>query len=430
MIAKPAFCEPGSQRGNVNMHVHSHFSFNSENWSPARIAEECAAGGLDAAGLIDFDVLDGLDEFFSAGERLGLRTVVGLETRVFYREFADREIDSPGEPGVHYMDGIGFCNVPAAGTAAALGLQRWRTSAQQRNAALIRRINDKVGEIALDYEKQVVPLSPGRCPTERHIIAAYIAQAEKRFSGAELTGFWSRVLAVTPEAAAGLLGSGAKMAEAVRIRFAKRGGFGYVQPTAESFPAMEEFIGWVRDCGAIPMESWLDGTSVGESDPESLLGCSVAKGCRALNIIPDRNWNIADGRTKEIKVGNLRRIVELADAMLLPINIGTEMNRAGLPFADDLRGPVLREFAPIFHRGAMLLVGHTICGRFAGAGYLSQAAEESFDRMEERNAFFAAVGSLPPVTATVADALRAAGPAKALDIIHESVRAEAWSVQD
>ena len=28
---------------NVNMHLHSHFSFNAENWSPTRIAEECAA---------------------------------------------------------------------------------------------------------------------------------------------------------------------------------------------------------------------------------------------------------------------------------------------------------------------------------------------------------------------------------------------------
>ena len=102
---------------------------------------------------------------------------------------------------------------------------------------------------------------------------------------------------------------------------------------------MDDFIGWVRDCGAIPMESWLDGTSEGEADAESLLDTSVAKGCRVLNIIPDRNWNIADSETKKIKVANLRTIVNLADARNLPICIGTEMNKAGLPFVDDLRGP-------------------------------------------------------------------------------------------
>lgn len=118
---------------NVNMHLHSHFSFNAENWAPTKIAEECSAAGLDAAGLIDFDVLDGLDEFFAAGERLGLRSIVGLETRVFYNEFADKEIDSPGEPGVHYMDGIGFCKVPDIGKTQHL-LCRGRRAAAAHHA--------------------------------------------------------------------------------------------------------------------------------------------------------------------------------------------------------------------------------------------------------------------------------------------------------
>ncbi|MBT3400152.1 MAG: PHP domain-containing protein [Rhodospirillaceae bacterium] len=413
---------------NVNMHLHSHFSFNAKNWSPTRIAEECAAAGLDAAGMIDFDVLDGLDEFVAAGERLGLRSIVGVETRVFYNEFAAVEIDSPGEPGVHYMDGIGFCNVPLPGTAAADGLQRWRDNAQQRNAELIERINPHVPDIALDYEGQVVPLSPGGCPTERHIIAAYIDQADNVLSGDSLADFWFRTLQKSKEEVDTLLADRAMMADVVRSRFAKRGGFGYVQPTPDSFPSMDEFIAWVKACGAIPMESWLDGTSDGERDAEALLDTSVAKGCRALNIVPDRNWNIQCSETKALKVSNLRKIVELADARHLPINIGTEMNKAGLPFVDDLAGPVLSEFAETFHRGAMVLVGHTICGRFSDFGYLSAAAEEGFQTLEKRNAFFASVGALPPLTTPVADALRAAGPERAFNEVNDSVRAGAWTI--
>jgi hypothetical protein len=409
------------------MHIHSHFSFNAENWSPSRIAEACAPE-LDAAGLIDFDVLDGMDEFFSAGERLGLRTVVGLETRVFYDEFAAVEIDSPGEPGVHYMDGIGFCAIPEPGTQQAKSLQQWRDNAQRRNAELIERINPHVRAIALDYQKQVVPLSPGGCPTERHIIAAYIARADEVFAGAKLVAFWSETLQRTKEDVTGLLADRPKMAEVVRSRFAKRGGFGYVQPTSMSFPSMGSFTAWVKSCGAIPMESWLDGTSAGESNAELLIDTSVAKGCRALNIVPDRNWNIKCPDSKALKVASLRKIVALADARDLPINIGTEMNKAGLPFVDDLSGPVLKEFAKIFHRGAMVLVGHTLCGRFAEFGYLSEAAEQDFHNMKKRNAFFAAVGMLPPLTTRVADALRMAGPGKAFKKINDSVRAGAWSV--
>jgi len=425
-LSRSGVASDGSQRGNVNMHMHSFFSYNAEGWSPTRIAWECAKRGLDAGGLIDFDVLDGLPEFFAAGEQLGLRVLVGVESRVYYKEFATKEIDSPGEPGVHYLDGIGFCGLPDKGTPAAAGLQRWRDNAQKRNVELVARINPRVPEIAVDYEAQVLPLSPGRCPTERHIIAAYVDQAQSRFSGGDLAAFWSRTLGKTPDEAAALLKNRPKLEEVVRSRFAKRGGFGYVQPTSETFPAMDAFTAWVRACGAIPMESWLDGTSDGEAEAEALLECSISKGCRAFSIIPDRNWNIVDEKAKAVKVANLRRSVALADARHMPLNIGTEMNKLGLPFADDLRGPVLREFAASFHRGAMVLIGHTVCGRFGGFGYLSAAAEAEFPSFAKRNAFFASVGMLPAVTSAVAGRLRDAGADRALQTIRESVRTGKW----
>lgn len=426
-MIRPGLKPDDSQRGNVNMHIHSFFSYNAEGWSPSRIAWECARRGLDAAGLIDFDVLDGLPEFFAAGEALGLRVLVGVESRVFYREFSDKELDSPGEPGVHYIDGIGFCGMPEPGTPEAAGLQRWRDNAQRRNAELVARINPRVPEIAIDYEDQVVPLSPGRCPTERHIISAYVDQARSRFDGEALTAFWSRVLGRSADETAALIKQRPKLEEGVRARLAKRGGFGYVQPTAETFPAMEEFTAWVRACGAIPMESWLDGTSDGESDAETLLDCSISKGCRAFSIIPDRNWNIADEKVRAVKIAKLRKVVELAAERHLPLNIGTEMNRLGLPFADDLKGPVLREFAADFHRGAMILIGHTLCGRFGGFGYLSAAAEAEFPSFDKRNRFFASVGALPPLTVAVANRLRQAGAGKALDLIRASARAGSWT---
>ena len=48
---------------DLNMHFHSFYSYNAEGWSPSRIAWESRQRGLQAAGLCDFDVLDGLEEF-------------------------------------------------------------------------------------------------------------------------------------------------------------------------------------------------------------------------------------------------------------------------------------------------------------------------------------------------------------------------------
>jgi hypothetical protein len=418
--------EPEGRSDNVNMHVHTFFSYNAEGWSPSRVAWEAYRSGLFAVGIIDFDVLDGMEEFYQAGELLGLRTCVGVETRVFYAEYADKEIDSPGEPGVHYLDGIGFHTRFPAGSPQAETLATYRRQAQERNAALIARINPHLPDIALDYEVDVLPRSPGRCPTERHIIAAYVDAAAVRFQGDALITFWSDVLGVDHAASARLLIDRPALEEKVRAKLAKRGGVGYEQPTAQTFPPMDAFYAWVRSCDAIPMESWLDGTSEGESDSRSLLECSVAKGARALNIIPDRNWNIADPEARACKVAKLREIVTLADSMGLPINIGTEMNKQGQPLVDDLDGSVLREFAEIFRRGAMILTGHALCARFAGFSYAGDAAEAAYPQLAAKNAFFAAVGSLPPVDAALAARLRDAGPERALATIHDAVARGHW----
>ena len=98
------------------MHFHSFFSYNAEGWSPSHIAWAAHRAGLYAAGLCDFDVLDGLEEFLQAGELLALRATVNLETRAFVPEYASAEINSPGEPGVTYIMGGGYAAVPEAGT--------------------------------------------------------------------------------------------------------------------------------------------------------------------------------------------------------------------------------------------------------------------------------------------------------------------------
>ena len=413
---------------NVNMHIHTFFSYNAENWSPSHVAWGCRQKGLYAAGIIDFDVIDGMDEFFAAGETLGLRTNVGVETRVFYREYADKEITSPGEPGVHYVVGAGFCKTFPADSPQAVTLAAYRQNAQERNIALVNRINPNVGAIAVDYATDVLPLVPTGSATERHIISGYINKSQKVFDGEALVGFWSELLGIDREAAAALIADRPSMEDKVRAKLAKRGGFGYEQPTEKTFPPMEDFFAWVKSCDAIPMEAWLDGTTDGEKDARAILECSVSKGAQAFSIVPDRNWNISDPEAKALKVSNLRNVVALCDEMDIPINIGTEMNKGGLPFVDDLNGPVLSEFKASFIRGAQVMVGHAVCTRFADFAYVSDAAVSEFADRKVRNDFFAAVGALPPMDTKTADALRALGTEAARSAIFDSLKATNWIV--
>jgi hypothetical protein len=407
---------PAEAGTNVNLHFHSFFSYNAEGWSPSHIAWETRKAGLYAAGLCDFDALDGLQEFLDAGLTLGLRTCVSVETRVFVKEFADVDISSPGEPGVTYIMGAGFARVPEADSPQAAQLAGFRAGARDRNAALVNRINPHMSLTAVDYEADVLPLTPAGNATERHVVSAYLNKAREVFGHPEATAkFWSRILGKDLEETVGLLADTPAMEEAVRAKLVKKGGVGYEQPSPTSFPAVEDFVRWALSCEAMPMITWLDGTSGGEKDAQRLLACMTGKGCVALNIIPDRNWNVSDPARKAVRVANLRTIVKLADEQGLPINIGTEMNKAGLPFVDDLEGEVLREFKESFLRGARIVVGHTLLSRYAGFPYTGKAAQAEFGSdVMRKNAFFDAVGGLPPLDETGARRLSDLGPDKAL----------------
>lgn len=407
---------------NVNMHFHSFFSYNAIGWSPSHIAYEARQAGLYAAGLCDFDVLDGQEEFLSAGELLGLRSTVNVETRVFLPEYADKEISSPGEPGVTYIMGAGFARPLAAGSPQAEGLKGYRERAIQRNIELIDRINPHVPDIAVDYAADVLPLTPLGGATERHIMRAYVNKASQRFGNAEaVAAYWATVLG-KPVADVAKMLDGPAIEEAVRSKLAKRGGFGYVQPSEDTFPPVQEFVDWVLSCQAIPMVTWLDGTSDGEKDGRAMLECLSAKGCAALNIIPDRNWNYQDAATKALKVANLEAIVAAADDMGMPINIGTEMNKAGLPFVDDLSGEVLSRFKTSFLRGARIMVGHSIMLRYAWISYATCDCA-----LAKKNECLEKIGALPPLTAQVAAKLRDAGEDKAHDFVQDAVKRGSWA---
>lgn len=413
----------------INMHMHSFFSYNARGYSPSRLAWEAKRAGFYAAGLCDFDVLDGLEEFLAAGRLLALRATVNLETRAYLREFGSVDINSPGEPGVSYVMGVGFARSLTDPKALA-GVEVYRTGARERNESLIARVNARLTAVALDYAKDVLPLTPAGTATERHIIRAYANKARQRFpEAAALHAFWAGVLGGTAEDLAKLIKDTPAFEEKLRSKLAKRGGVGYEQPTPKTFPPMEDFIAWVLSCEAIPATTWLDGTSEGERDAVAMLECMQAKGAVAVNIIPDRNWNIKDEAARRVKVDKLREMVEAADRLHQPINIGTEMNRDGLPFVDDLTGPALKPYAATFLRGARVFVGHTLLARYAGFSYTGQAAAAEFSgKPAARNTFFESVGALPPLTEAISRRLEDMGAGKALSALRDSAKAGTWRV--
>jgi hypothetical protein len=161
----------------------------------------------------------------------------------------------------------------------------------------------------------------------------------------------------------------------------------------------------VRACQAIPCSTWLDGTRDGEENADALCDWFLDLGVPAMNIIPDRNWNLADPEEKALKTRKLADIVAAARKRHLILSVGTEMNKSGQRLVDDFDAPELEPYAADFCDGAYILYGHTILDRAGGKGYLSDWAENVFggDRADA-NAFYLEVGrrAAPPADARAA----------------------------
>jgi hypothetical protein len=287
--------------------------------------------------------------------------------------------------------GIGFTSSQPPTMAAPI-LANMRRRAEQRNRVMVERINTYLSPVAVDYDREVLPLTPSGNATERHMLAAYIRVAADHFTDA--IPFWAEKLQMAPEQVAAQIGDGPKFQNLVRSKLMKCGGVGYVQPGPDSFPSVEEVNQLVTACGALPCATWLDGLSAGEQAMEELLNLLIGKGAVALNIVPDRNWNIPDADMRRVKVQNLYAVVALAEKLDLPLNIGTEMNAPGQKLLDDFDAPELAPVRQAFLDGAYFIYGHTVMQRGLGMGYQSQWAQQQLPTRRERNAFYTRLGRL------------------------------------
>jgi hypothetical protein len=377
--------EPGA---DVNIHCHTFFSYNTYGYSPSKFAWLAREAGLAVAGVVDFDVLDALEEFLDACKLLGLKGCAGLESRVFVPEFADKVINSPGEPGISYHMGVGFpsATVPNDQQEFLAGL---RETAQGRNQGLMARVNEHLRPVELDYEQDVRVLTPSGNATERHMCLAYARKAMEVLGDADKAAdFWSEKLGVKIEASQ--MPESRDLLNAIRAKTMKRGGVGYVQPDHGSFPRMADTNSFILASGGIPVHTWLDGTSKGEQDIEGLLDVAMSTGAAAINVIPDRNYTAG---SPDEKLENLYHVVEVAQKRNLPVVMGTEMNSPGQKFVDDFASEELKPLAGEFLKGAHIVYAHSVLQRESGLGYTSEWANKSFDSVAGKNEFFEELGS-------------------------------------
>lgn len=382
----------------VNMHCHSFFSFNSYGFSPSALVWLALQKGLNVAGIVDFDTLDGIEEFLDGCDLAEVRGSAAMETRIFIPEFSTRVTNSPGEPGISYHMGIGFAaqHINEKGKDIFI---RMRQRADARNRVIVERLNSYLDPIAIDYNQDVIPLTPAGNTTERHILVAYLDAVNQNVK--KPLEFWSKKLDLGKESVASVMADAAKFSDLVRRKLIKRGGVAYVQPSPETFPTAEEFHEMVQSNGALPTFCYLDGSTEGELCMEELLELLTSKGVVAINMIPnlaipDPHNDPDNTNLRQYRCDLLYNTARLAKDFDLPLHIGTEMNSFGQRQVDDLSSPELEPLRDQFIQGAFFIYGHTKLQRVLGIGYQSEWAQAYMPTRSMRNQFFIQVGMVIP----------------------------------
>ena len=157
----------------INNHIHTTYSFSP--YSPTAAVYAARMEGLCTAGIIDHDSISGAEEFLEAAKLVDMPVTIGMECRVSMAgtRIEGKRTNNPDQVSVSYMtiQGVPHDKID---TLTAF-FRPYRAARHVRNRKMVENINALLPELALDYDRDVLPLSMAAEDggvTERHLMYA------------------------------------------------------------------------------------------------------------------------------------------------------------------------------------------------------------------------------------------------------------------
>ena len=157
----------------INNHIHTTYSFSP--YSPTAAVYAARMEGLCTAGIIDHDSISGAEEFLEAAKLVEMPVTIGMEARVSMAgtRLEGRRTNNPDQVGVSYMtiQGVPHDKI----NTLTEFFKPYQAARHARNRKMIEKINALLPGIALDYDRDVLPLSmavENGGVTERHLMYA------------------------------------------------------------------------------------------------------------------------------------------------------------------------------------------------------------------------------------------------------------------
>ncbi len=375
---RPAF------RG-TNTHLHTNKSFSIFG-SPSEAAWRAWLEGVQVVGINDHYTIEGHPEFREACAGLDLRATFGIEAVALDGDCAARGIrlNDPGNPGRTYFSGKGVFRDLDPGGPGFRDLASMRRALEERNRAMVARINDVLEARAVDVRisfEEALALTPHGNTTERHVCQALAEALVRRYPDPQERAAAAGRLGVPDPA--GALETDAAFQNALRAALVKAGRPAYVEESPRAFLSVPRMRSLFLEYGAVPTYPILGNpVTEFEKDPAELFDRLEAWGIFAVEVIPHRN-------TRE----RLEAILAEAERRSFPVSNGTEHNtKTPMPMIDDLSAdPVFR---PVFLRGARVLLAHQWLAPSGGLPFVDGDGNPVIGDPALRLRFFAFAGRL------------------------------------
>ena len=397
VAAGPLSREP--QRGEVNNHVHTCYSFSP--YTPSMAVLRAYEAGLDAVGSVDHDSIGAARETLEAGQIVGIATTVGFELRVSFEGtgFEAKKINFPECPGKAYMvfHGVPETSIDRA-DAFLRPLRGFRVERTKKMAQALGRIFADAGLPVLDFDRHIAPLTQLRAGggvTERHLCAAaaQILIGQAGLTPKLLALLETRLKITVPAKVAALLTDVANphaLYDLVGLLKTTLLDRVFLEPGDEECLPVKKAVEFARSIGAIPAYAYLGdvgesvtGDKKAETFEDAYLDDLVAAlgkmGFQAITYMPPRNT-----------LGQLVRVQTLAKKHGLLEISGVDINSSRQSFhCPEIQRP---EFAHLNESTWALIAHEKLASRKPELGFFQPHNPLASQTLSQRLSAYARSG--------------------------------------
>lgn len=352
----------------VNAHLHTPYSFSAFTDIP-QIFSMAVREHIAVAGINDFFVADGYEEFCTEALKAGVFPLFNIEFISLLKEEQQQQIriNDPNNPGRCYFSGKGLDHPFSLDEKLRQKLNRVVRESQEQVRLMISRANswfEKSGvEIRLEYSA-IRKQFARELVRERHVAKAVRVAVFEQCTGVDSRkALLTRVFGGKDPRAP--LTDLPQIDNEIRGNLLKAGGQAFVEEDDNAFMLLPEVIEIILSAGGIPCYPVLLDDKNGrftefESNHEQLYQELSTKGIRCIELIPGRN-----------AASHFESFIRYFNSKGFIILLGTEHNSPDMiPLTCDTRGnvPLSEEARRISWEGACAVAAHQYLRARGGRG--------------------------------------------------------------